>query len=181
MPPMTDPFADIHIPGPRLLLRPLRPEEIDDEWRAMVSFDPIAIAELPDEAEFRARLARSGTLHDGWLDLGIDLDGRLIGRIQTFVPPAQPLPPGTYAVGIGLREARRGQGHGREALALFTGWLFDHAGAEVVEAPTDPGNLPMRTVFVRVGWQEAETFEEFGRPWVMYRVTRGEWQARQQG
>jgi hypothetical protein len=37
--------------------------------------------------------------------LAIDLDGASIGRIQTFVPPARPLPPGTFEVGIGLRPA----------------------------------------------------------------------------
>lgn len=172
-----EPPGGIHIPGPRLLLRPLRPEEIDAEWNAMVTADPMAIASLPDEAGFRARLAWSGQLRDGWLDLGIDLDGRLLGRIQTFVPPDRALAPGTYWMGIGLREAVRGQGHGHEALALLTGWLFEHAGADTVEAPTDPDNRAMRTVFERVGWQEIETFTDFDRPWVMYRATRERWSA----
>jgi hypothetical protein len=78
---------EVRIRGPRLTLRPLRPDEIDDEWRAMVTADPMAVAELPDEAAFRARLRRSGRMHDGWLDLAIDLDGTSLGRIQTFVPP----------------------------------------------------------------------------------------------
>lgn len=167
----------IHIPGPRLLLRPLRTEEIDEEWNAMVTADPLAIASLPEETEFRARLAWSGHMRDGWLDLGVDLDGRVLGRIQTFVPPNRELAPGTYWIGIGLREAVRGQGHGREALALLAGWLFEHAGAEIVEAPTDPENWAMRTVFERVGWQEIETFTDFDRPWVMYRATRERWSA----
>lgn len=171
------PAAGIHIPGPRLLLRPLRPEEIDEEWQAMVDSDPMAIAQLPDEAGFKTRLQWSGALRDGWLDLAVDLDGRLLGRIQTFVPPNRELAPGTYWIGIGLRGAVRGQGHGTEALALLTGWLFDHAGAATVEAPTDPENWAMRKVFVRVGWREAETFPDFGRPWVMYRVTREQWRA----
>ena len=42
----------------------------------------------------------------------------------------------------------RGEGYGREALALFTGWLFEHAVTEL------------------------------GREWVMHRITRQEWQAR---
>jgi hypothetical protein len=80
----------------------------------MVEADPMVIAELPDESRFRARLRRSGRLVDGELDLAIDLDGALIGRIQTLVPPGRPLPPGTFKIGIGLREYARGQGHGRE-------------------------------------------------------------------
>jgi len=165
----------IRIQGSNILLRPLRAAEIDEEWQAMVDSDPMAIVALPDEAEFRARLQGSGRLHDGRLDLAVDVDGRHIGRIQTFVPPHRDLPPGTYMVGIGLRESVRGRGYGREALVLLTGWLFEHAAAEVVEAPTDPQNRSMRTVFERVGWREAETYTEFGRTWVMYRMTREQW------
>ena len=170
--------AGITISGPRLLLRPLRAAEIDAEWRAMVAADPMTIAELPDEASFKARLRRSGQLVDGWLDLAIDLDGTVIGRIQTFVPEGRRLAPGTFDVGIGLDEAVRGKGYGREALALLTGWLFEHAGAQVVEAPTDPGNAPMRAVFGHVGWSLAGTVTEAGRDWVLYRITRQRWQAR---
>lgn len=144
----------------------------------MVSSDPIAIAELPDEASFKARLRHSGHLEDGWLDLAIDLDGTVIGRIQTFVPAGRRLPPGTFEVGIGLDADVRGKGYGREALALFTDWLFEHAAAQVVEAPTDPGNAPMRAVFGHVGWSLGATVTEYGRDWVMYRITRQEWHAR---
>jgi hypothetical protein len=102
--------SSVEIRGPRLLLRALRDSEIDEEWQAMVEADPMAIAALPDESAFRARLGRSGRLVDGELDLAIDLDGTLLGRIQTFVPPDRPLPPGTFDLGIGLREHARGQG-----------------------------------------------------------------------
>ena len=170
--------GEIVIRGSRLLLRALRPGEVDEQWQAMVNSDPIAVARLPDEASFKARLRRSGHMADGWLDLAIDLDGAVIGRIQTFVPAGRRLPAGTFAVGIGLDAAVRGKGYGREALALFTGWLFEHAAAQVVEAPTDPGNAPMRAVFGHVGWSLAGSVTEEGREWVMYRITRQEWQAR---
>jgi hypothetical protein len=79
-------IRDVRIRGPRLLLRALQAAEIEEEWRAMVTADPMAISALPEEAAFKARLRRSGHLEDGWLDLAIDLDGVSIGRIQTFVP-----------------------------------------------------------------------------------------------
>jgi RimJ/RimL family protein N-acetyltransferase len=170
-------IGDVRICGSRLLLRALQPGEIEDEWQAMVTADPMAIAELPQEAVFKARLQRSGHLEDGWLDLAIDLDGVSIGRIQTFVPPGRPLRPGTFEVGIGLREKARGKGYGREALVLLTDWLFGHAAAEVVEAPTDPANVAMRTVFQRAGWTPAGSLTEFGREWIMYRMTRRDWEA----
>jgi RimJ/RimL family protein N-acetyltransferase len=167
----------IEIRGPRLLLRALRADEIDKEWQAMVEADPMTIAVLPDEASFKARLRRSGHLRDGWLDLAIDVGGKSIGRIQTFVPSQRTLEPGVFEIGIALRAPERGKGYGREAVALLTDWLFEHAGAERVEAPTDPANVAMRTVFERVGWQPVGTLDEFGREWVMYAVNRSQWQA----
>jgi RimJ/RimL family protein N-acetyltransferase len=176
---MADQTRGVTIHGPLLLLRALRAGEIDEEWRAMVEADPMSIAELPDEASFKARLERSGQLADGWLDLAIDLSGESIGRIQTFVPPSRPLAPGVFEVGIGLRAHAQGRGYGREALALLTDWLFEHAAAERVEAPTDPANVAMRTVFQRAGWDLVGTLAEFDREWVMYAITRRQWQARQ--
>jgi RimJ/RimL family protein N-acetyltransferase len=170
-------IRDGRIRGPRLLLRALQPGEIEEEWQAMVTADPMAIAELPHEATFKARLQRSGHLEDGWLDLAIDLDGVSIGRIQTFVPSRWTLPPGTFGVGIGLRKDARGKGYGREALALLTDWLFEHAAAEAAEASTDPANTAMRTVFRKTGWKPVGSLTEPGREWVMYRITRQEWEA----
>ena len=169
-------IRDVRIRGSRLLLRALQPDEIEEEWQAMVTADPMVIAELPEEGAFKARLRRSGHLEDGWLDLAIDLDGVSIGRIQTFVPSRWTLPPGTFGVGIGLREDARGKGYGREALALLTDWLFEHATAEAVEASTDPANTAMRTVFRKAGWKPVGSLTEPGREWVMYRMTRQEWE-----
>jgi RimJ/RimL family protein N-acetyltransferase len=169
--------GNVVIRGQRLVLRSLRSAEIEAEWQAMVTADPIAIAELPDESEFRARLAGSGQLRDGWLDLAVDADGESVGRIQTFVPPHRPLAPGTFDLGIGLRGDVRGKGYGREAVALLTDWLFEHAGALLLEAGTDPANHAMRAVFRRVGWREDGTVTEIGRDWLMYRITRQQWQA----
>ena len=171
--------GDVVIPGDRLVLRPLRPAEVDAEWQAMVAeaAGPVVRSFPPDEAAFRARLAWSGQLRDGWLDLAIDLDGTSIGRIQTFVPRGRSLPPGTFDVGIGLREQARGKGYGREALTLLTDWLFEHAAAEVVEAGTSEANHAMRAVFRRAGWTEDGTETAGGHEWVRYRITRREWQA----
>lgn len=168
--------SGIRVQGPRLLLRALRPDEIDGEWERMRAAGPLAVAGVPDEARFRARLARSGQMTDGWLDLAIDLDGTAIGRIQTFVPPDRELPPGTYDIGIGLSTEARGHGYGTEALALLAGWLFEHAGAEVLEGATAPANAAMRAVLRHCGWTEAGPVTEVGREWVMYTLTRQQWQ-----
>jgi len=160
------------------VLRPLRPGEIEAEWLAMTTDDAIAVAGVPDEASFKARLRRSGQLRDGWLDLAVDLNGASIGRIQTYVPPGRTLPAGTFEIGIGLRADARGRGYGREALVLLTDWLFERAAADVVEASTDPANTAMRAVFSRAGWRLGGELTELGRVWARYRITRREWAAR---
>jgi hypothetical protein len=53
--------GEVRICGSRLLLRAFRPDEIEAEWQAMVDADPMTIAELPDEASFKARLRVRGT------------------------------------------------------------------------------------------------------------------------
>ena len=171
------PVDGIRIRGPRLLLRPLEPEEIEAAWQDIRDADPIAVAAPPDEAAFRRRLGRSGLLDGGSLDLAVDLGGEYVGRIQTFVVPHRRLPPGVFELGIGLREHARGSGYGREAVTLLTDWLFREAGATRVQAPTDPANLAMRTVFDRVGWRERGTTVEYRREWVLYAIERREWES----
>jgi RimJ/RimL family protein N-acetyltransferase len=48
----------------------------------------------------------------------------------------------------------------------------------VVEAGTDPRNAAMQAVFQRVGWEPTGSLVELGREWLVYRITRKQWQAR---
>lgn len=183
---ITNGTGTIRIDGDRLTLRAYRPDEIDAEWRVMADAYRTdayraGFTALPDEGTFRTRLAKSGRMHDGWLDLAIDVDGTSVGRIQTYVPANRPLPPGMFEVGIGLREDMRGKHYGREALALFTGWLFGHAAAEVLQADTLPSNHAMRAVFAHVGWHEAGELTEGGQTWLLYRITRAQWESQTAG
>ena len=158
----------ITIPGERVLLRPLRQDEIDAEWAAMLASNEVVENQLPDESAFRARLARSGRLVDGWLDLAIDVGGESVGRIQTFVPADRADDSATYNIGIGLRPQARGHGYASDALAVFTRWLFAEAGASRVEGRTDPRNSAMRRVFDRLGWLEDGRVTDGGREWLLY-------------
>jgi len=174
-------ITDIQIEGPTLVLRAIEPGEIEAEWQEMVNADPMTRTTPVDERAFKERLARSGELVEGWLDLAIDLDGVSLGRIQTFVPPGRSVPADCYWIGIGLHAAARGKGHGREAMVLLTDWLFRSAGAVLLEAPTDVENFAMRTVFDRIGWQHTQTYEEFGRTWAHYAISRDQWEALRSG
>ena len=142
----------IDVAGTRVRLRSLT---LDD-------LEPLAAAREADETSFgpggeqaRARLRkeiqRSATLEDGeYLDLALEADGRLIGDVQARMPP-RAWPAGVCEIGILLFEDARGRGYGREAVTLFTDYLF-REGLERVQASTAAGNIAMRRVLEVVGY-----------------------------
>lgn len=158
----------VTISGERVTLRALHPDEIDEQWQEMLNADPIEIVALPDEASFRARLARSGHLDHRVIDLAIDVDGTAVGRVQTFLPPDRVDQPDVYNMGIGLKAEHRGRGYASDALQAFTRWLLAEAGASRVEGRTDPENVAMQKVFDRLGWTLHGELEDSGRTWLLY-------------
>jgi RimJ/RimL family protein N-acetyltransferase len=167
----------IELRGERVTVRPLRPEEIDaviegslPAWVAWGTDPQVARAKIRD------RLERSGELTDHGLDLGIDLDGRLVGDVQAR---ADSLPKGAFELGISLFEERdRRQGIGRETIALLTAYLFGTLGARRVQLTTDVANEGMRRVAERTGFVHEGDLRGFGpatdgdRDYAMYGMTR---------
>jgi RimJ/RimL family protein N-acetyltransferase len=161
--------------GERVTLRPIRPDEVELVWRGR--------GRIPDRGRLAERLAQSGVLHEGWLELGIEAEGALVGDIGGR-QPREALPPGVYEIGIDLFASRdRGRGYGREAVALLTTHLFDAGLAERVQGSTDVGNAPMRRVFELLGFREEGLMRGFmpargGRAdYVLYAVLRDEWRS----
>ena len=72
-----------------------------------------------------------------WRKMETGLDRAKDQIEQTFVPPGRTLDPGVFEVGIDLREHARGKGYGREAIAVFTDWLFDQEAAKYGVLPLD--------------------------------------------
>jgi len=117
----------------------------------------------------RLRVARSGRLEEGCLDLGIEAEGELIGEIQTYRPPGRKLPPDVYELGVVIHEpAHRGRGLGTDAVALLTGWLISDAGARRVQASVRPENAPMRRVLERLGFEVLGRLRGYGAEYVLY-------------
>jgi RimJ/RimL family protein N-acetyltransferase len=164
--------SGVVIVGERVTLRALRPDEVEDEWREMLSADSQAILVLPDETEFKARLNKSGRLMDRVIDLAIDVDGSSVGRIQTFLPDDRIDQPDVYNIGIGVRAEQRGHGYAADAIELFARWLHDEAGAGRVEGRTAPENVAMQRVFERLGWARDGELLDGGRPWLMFIAPR---------
>jgi RimJ/RimL family protein N-acetyltransferase len=179
--------------GRLIKLRAFAPEEVDAAWRALAQQDESAHPRWRPEdrrpqpsEKFRHRLERSGRLWRGCLDLAIERNGRLIGQIGARTRPEQTLPPGVFEIGVGLYEEQdRGKGYGREAVELLTTWLFQTGGAHRVQATTDVGNTPMRTVLEHLGYRREGILRAFGalsdgtRPdGALYAVIKPDWMGR---
>lgn len=128
----------------RLRLRELRPDDV-----ALIVREGDG---MRDARRLRARIARGPTLErDGFLELGVEVDGTLVGDVQARCPP-HAFPPGVCELGISLFAAARGRGYGREAVERFTELLFRDHGFERVQASTSLANEPMRRVLEALGW-----------------------------
>ncbi len=165
--------------GDLVALRPLRPEELETVWEARLNEDNAPWMSTPQAYErLKERVANSGRFVDGWLDLGIEAGGRLVGEIDARQPPRS-MPQGVYELGISLFEsADRGRGLGTEAVALLTRYLFEHENAARVQASTWVENHAMRRVLEKLGFTEEGVLRgympsERGRDdYVMYGITK---------
>ena len=172
----------IELRGERVVLRPLRIDELDVMREAQERINPWDPPTPAWERRVRRRIARSGRLVDGWLDLGIEVDGQLVGDIGARQPPAS-LPPGVFEIGISLfAEGDRGQGYGREAVGVLTHYLFTELDADRVQASTDVANAAMRRVLEKLGYTYEGTLRAFmpgghgtRDDYALYGVTRADW------
>ena len=176
----------IELHGERVTIRPLRPEEVDrviedtlPAWTAWGTDPQVARGRMRD------RLGRSGEFTEHGLDLGVELEGRLVGDVQAR---ADSLPSGAFELGIGLFEERdRRQGIGREAIALLTRHLFEALGARRVQITTDVANGAMRRAAERAGFVHEGVLRGFwpaadgDRDFVMYGMTRSDYETGEGG
>ena len=165
----------IQIEGERVTLRPLTMDEFEQEWASRLEMDPSVQPIMPTRDALRARFERSGIMEGGALDLAIEVDGRMIGGIQTYIPPDRTLPSGAFEIGISIEEPMQGKGYGTEAVSLLVGWLFSHAEATRIHMPTVPDNVAMRTVAERLGFEAEGTIRYEGQEFAFYVLTRERW------
>ena len=157
----------IDLPGKRVRLRSVTLDDID------------ALAAAGEDPEkLRRRIARNPTLaNGGFLSLGIEGEGRIVGEIQARAPK-HGFPPGVCEIGISLAEEARGKGYGREAVVLFTTYLLE-TGQERVQASTAVDNVAMRRVLEVTGYAFEGILRSFApgengdrEDYAMYAVTR---------
>jgi len=155
-------------------LRPFREDELDLWLTSLQSLGRAFPAGLPTKAALRGRIRRGHRMIGGEIDLAIEVDGRVVGGVQTQRP--HPLPPRLFQLGIGLFSPQdRGKGYGADAVRVFVDWLFRAHRAERVQAGTTPDNTAMRRVFERLGFTERDTILVFGERHLLYAVDRDDW------
>jgi hypothetical protein len=80
-----------------MVIRPLRMDELDLMLKGRTELaKEIQPGRVPVREQLRTRIEQSGSFNDGRIDLGIEMDGRLVGDIQTYRPPDRPLPHAVY-------------------------------------------------------------------------------------
>lgn len=142
----------IRLRGERVTVRPFERDEFDLVWEFRVRDAHPRPLPRGSKQRLRNRYARSGTMHDGFLDLAIEAERRVVGEIDIRRPRG--FPAGVYELGIALfDEADRGKGFGREAIALLTEHAFSDLDAGRVQGSTAVDNAAMRRVFEACGFR----------------------------
>ena len=159
----------------RTVLRPFRADELDQWFAARLeSADDRTVSPMgpPNRQRVAERIERSGTFHEGMLDLAIEVDGRLIGEIGTYEEPGRQIRPGLFFLSIGLfRPQDRHRGFGTEAVRLLCDWLVREAGANRIESGTADTNVAMRRVFEKLGFRFEGTETAWEVEWARYSLT----------
>jgi diamine N-acetyltransferase len=168
--------------GERVVLRPLRLDELDELVERRNEVEGIRLLREPGARErLRRQIERSGRFADGRIEFAIDVENRLAGTIDARCPERF-MPPGVYELGIVLFDpADRGKGYGREAIRLLVRHLFEDRDAGRVQGGTALENRAMRRVFEQLGFTEEGVMRAFmptpsGRDdYVLYAITREDW------
>jgi RimJ/RimL family protein N-acetyltransferase len=164
-------------------LRPIRPDELELLWAEREEHVP---SDRSDEARQRLleRIEAGGAFTNGRIDLGVDVDGRLVGHVEARQPVGA-MPFGVFELGISIFEPDRGQGYGRAAVAALTDLLVREHDAHRIQASTDVRNDAMRAVLERLGYTFEGVMRGFmptadgGRAdFALYGVTRPDWETR---
>jgi [ribosomal protein S5]-alanine N-acetyltransferase len=167
---------------PRLLLRPFRPDDVDDvfAYASGEAFSRYLARQLPQpytrqdaEAFVAEALARDWAYHPNFV---MEMDGRVIGDLSLYLPDGR-----IAELGYGLGEPYWGLGLTVEAASAVIDWGFHTFDIAKVFARTDARNTQSMRVMEKLGMQR-EAYLRLHRNFrgtqvdeVLYAVLRQEW------
>ena len=167
--------------GERVVLRPVRPDDVEPLWR--MRQDRLTWAQTNDApllpqtlAEYRARYEVPSTSDDA--HFAVDVDGRLVGRAVLFKVDALAR---VGEVGLSLLAEARGHGYGRDVLRVLLDYAFRSRNLRRVHLQTLASNAPALAAYRAVGFVEEGRLREHA--WVegtyddvvVMSVLRSEW------
>jgi hypothetical protein len=89
--------------GQRVVIRSLRLDDLEPVVMGRTKLaEQGSLTDHPDYEHLRAQLPHWSDLRDGRVNLGVEVDGRLVGEIQTFQPDDRPAGPGAAVCEVGL-------------------------------------------------------------------------------
>jgi RimJ/RimL family protein N-acetyltransferase len=139
----------------RLVLRPYRPEDVDDVFRACQDEGIQRWIPVPepytreDAVDFVTRHTVEARTTGAGLLSAVEAGGRFAGSAGLHFPQSL-LGPG---VGYWIAPWARGQGYAAEAAAALAEWAIGH-GAHRVHLLADVANVPSQVVARRAGFVE---------------------------
>jgi RimJ/RimL family protein N-acetyltransferase len=172
--------AEVTLQTDRLTLRMLR--EADLDAYAEMCADPEVMRYIGDGQPLARPMAwRNLAMMVGhWSLRGYGLwgveersSGVLVGRIGCWNPEGWP----GFEVGWMLRRAFWGRGYATEAAGAALQFAFTRLGQPQVISLIHPENAASIRVAGRLGERLVESTEVIGRPALVYRITREEWEA----
>ena len=147
--------------GPRVRLRPWRPDDADAVFAAcqdaeIQRWTEVPVPYLREHAEgFVGELA-ARTWDDGGAQFAVEtLDGSLVGAMTLF-PPRD----GVGAGGYWTVPEHRGSGLTGEALGVLCDWAFEALGLRRMELVVDPRNDGSRGVARSAGFRPEGTLRQ---------------------
>jgi RimJ/RimL family protein N-acetyltransferase len=138
----------------RLVLRPWRPDDVDEVTRAHQDAEMLRWLPVPapytrdDAAALIARTTAAREERTGLLTV-VEADGQLVGSAGLHFPQTLLGP----MIGYWTAPWGRGRGYAVEAAAALTEWAFTH-GAHRVQLMADVDNLPSQEVAHKAGFRE---------------------------
>ncbi|HZV96536.1 MAG TPA: GNAT family N-acetyltransferase [Candidatus Nitrosocosmicus sp.] len=99
--------------------------------------------------------------------------GALVGRVGFWNPHGWP----GFELGWLLARAYWGRGYATEAARAAMSWAFTRREDQQVISLIYPDNAASIRVAARLGERLADRIELMGKPVLLYRITRDEWQA----
>jgi RimJ/RimL family protein N-acetyltransferase len=170
------PPFELQLATPRLLMRPVRDEDIPSMVHAVLSgihpadtmpfsspWTEAPADELPANTARHVWRTRAEMTKDSWaLQLGIWHDGEFVGSQSLGANDFRTLK--TVVTGSWLRQSAQGYGFGKEMRAAVLSYAFDWLGAEVAETDAAVWNAASLGVSKSLGYEPNGVFRHSWKP-----------------